>query len=133
MRLALCLLWFAVICAAQELSPESLMLARIKVRMAENLKRLPNYTCLQTIERSTRSSATQRYRPMDILRMEVALVGGKELFAWPGEQNFQEREFREIATSGAMGNGNFALHARSVFLSNVPTFKYAGRETRDGT
>ena len=132
MRLALWLLLCSVACGAQELSPESVLLARIKVRMAENLRRLPNYTCLQTIERSARNAATQRYRPVDILRMEVALVGGKELFAWPGEQNFEEKELREIATSGAMGNGNFALHARSVFLSAVPTFKYTGRETREG-
>ena len=34
---------------AEELTPEALLLARIKVRAGENLRGLPNYTCLQTI------------------------------------------------------------------------------------
>ena len=81
----MCLVVMAIDLGAQELSPEVLLLARIKVKMAENLKGLPNYTCLQTIERSTRDAGNRRYRPLDTVRVEVALVDGKELFAWPGE------------------------------------------------
>jgi hypothetical protein len=45
------LLCFA--CRAQEtVAPETLMLERIKAKAAENLQRLPNYTCTETIERS---------------------------------------------------------------------------------
>ena len=43
---------------AQEAVPEFLILDGIKTKMRENLRRLPNYTCTQIIERSKRSKAT---------------------------------------------------------------------------
>jgi hypothetical protein len=132
MRWLSSLVFLAVACGAQHVAPEVIQLARIKMKMNENLQHLPNYTCLQTIERSVRSAGTGRYKPVDTLRLEVALVGGKELFAFPGEQRFQEREISELAPGGAIGNGDFALHAKAVFLSNVATFEFVGREQREG-
>jgi hypothetical protein len=42
----------AASCAAQaEVPRELLALARIKQKMAQNLSRMPDYTCLETIER----------------------------------------------------------------------------------
>ena len=64
---------------AQELAPEILLLARIKAKAAENLQRLPNYTCTQTIERSHRNARARKFELLDTLRLEVALVEGKEL------------------------------------------------------
>ena len=69
---------------------------------------------------------------MDTLRLEVAVVEGKEMFSWPGENRFEERELSKMVPSGAIGNGNFALHARSVFLSNGATFTPAGERMREG-
>ncbi|MEZ5404127.1 MAG: hypothetical protein R2729_30890 [Bryobacteraceae bacterium] len=121
----------AGVCAAQSepshpgIAPEVLRIARIKVRARENLEQLPNYTCTETIERSRRGAKSRRFRLTDTLRLEVALVGGKELYAWPGANKFDDRELRDMV-GGTIGNGSFALHARSVFLSNVPTYKYIG-------
>jgi hypothetical protein len=114
------------------LTPEVLLLARIKLRMKDNLERLPNYTCRQTIERSERLASSRRFRLVDAIRLEVALVGGKELFAWPGESSFQDRDIAKLVTGGAIGNGDFALHARSVFLGRDTRFRYAGKETMNG-
>jgi hypothetical protein len=114
-----------------DLAPELLTLARIKVKAAENLKALPNYTCLETIERSRRRAPSRRYELVDTVRLEVAVVGGKELFAWPGGGQFEERELSKMVPGGAIGNGNFALHARSVFLSNAARFTYVGERFRD--
>jgi hypothetical protein len=118
--------------AERELTSETLLLARIKVKMSENLSRLPNYTCLETIERSRRRAPSRRFRLVDTLRLEVALVGGKELFSWPGASAFEEKELRDMVGGGAIGNGNFGLHARSVFLSSSPTYTYIGEVSRDG-
>src|ERR1700730_18633788 len=112
---------------AQELPPEILLLARIKTRAAENLERLPNYTCTQTIERYRRRGKARKFEPLDTLRLEVALVEGKELFSWPGAGKFEEKGIGEIVGGGgAIGNGSFALHAKSIFLSRWPTFTYFG-------
>lgn len=113
-------------------APETLLLARIKLRAAENLSALPNYTCLETIERSRRRAAARRFEFVDLLRLEVAFVNNKELFAWPGSEKFEERELSEIVGGGTIGTGSFALHARSVFLSRAPTFTHVGERFREG-
>ena len=117
--------------AQNDLAPELLTLARIKVKAAENLNRLPNYTCIETIERSRRRAPTRRYELVDTVRLEVAVVGGKELFAWPGGGQFQDGELSKMVPGGAIGNGNFALHARSVFLSHAAMFTAVGERIRD--
>jgi hypothetical protein len=112
---------------------DTLLLSRIKLKAAENLTRLPNYTCTQTIERALRGAHARKFESLDTLRLEVALVQGKELFSWPGAGRFEERGIGEIVGPGAaIGNGSFALHARAVFLSNAPRFTRVGETTLNG-
>ncbi len=118
--------------AAQPLTPETILLGRTRYHMVETLRRIPNYTCLETIERSIREPRSKRATLVDALRLEVAVVDGKELFSWPGERQFKERDLRELAPGGAIGNGNFALHAKSVFGGNYVTFTFRGKEQREG-
>src|SRR6187549_1101085 len=127
-----CMLLISLGAGAQELPPGILLLSRIKRHMAQVLERQPNYTCLETIERSMRGAKAKRFQLVDALHLEVAVVEGKELFSWPGEQEFKDRDLRELAPTGAIANGSFAIHARSVFLSNTPQITYHGEETLDG-
>ncbi|MCC6340848.1 MAG: hypothetical protein IT166_01540 [Bryobacterales bacterium] len=120
------------LCAQAKLPDETVLLARIRARAAENLRRLPNYTCLETIERSMRRAASRRFELIDLVRLEVAYVDGKELFAWPGSRTFEDRDITEMVSEGAIGNGSFALHVRGIFLSNSALFQYAGQVTLDG-
>src|SRR5579884_1905575 len=107
------------ICGAQSpdvVTPEVLLLARIRTQMSRTLERQPNYTCVQEIERSHRIPPKHKFQLVDMLRLEVALVDGREMFAWPGAQKFEETELQKMVPQGAaIGNGNFALHARNVF------------------
>lgn len=114
------------------LSPEIIQLTEIRQHMLRNLHRQPNYTCVETVERSHRASASRKFQLQDTLRLEVALVEGKEMFGWPGAKKFEDAELRDIVPSGAIGNGNFALHARAVFESNAATFQYRGETSLDG-
>jgi len=100
--------------------------------MNDTLSRMPNYTCLETIERSQRLKARKRFDLVDTIRIEVALVNGKELFSWPGESSFKERDLREIAPTGAVNNGSFAILARAVFLSQAATIRFTGFEAFEG-
>src|SRR5207244_2388962 len=113
------------------LRPESLMLARIRVHMSDNLQRQPNYTCLETVERTALLKGSKKPL-LDTLRLEVALVDGKELFAWPGAAKFEDKELREIVATGTIGNGNFAIFARVVFMGVNGGFVPRGRETING-
>ena len=48
------------------------------------MAQVPNYTCLETMERSQRWPRAKSFRPLDTVRLEVSNVDGKELLAWPG-------------------------------------------------
>jgi hypothetical protein len=113
-------------------SPEAQKLTRIRLAAQRNLTRLPNFTCLETIERSRRRLPARKHDLIDIARVEVALVQGKELFAWPGSGKFDDRELRDMIPGGATGNGSFALHARAIFLGRHTTFDDLGDSTLDG-
>lgn len=123
-------LWLLLVQAT--LPEDLLLLAQIKTKMRANLERLPNYTCRMEIERGRRILPARRYQLIDRVRLEVALLGGRELFAWPGASEFEEREIRDLLPGGMTGTGNFGLHARSVFVSEVATFRRAPDEERDG-
>ncbi|MCX7603338.1 MAG: hypothetical protein N2036_04600 [Bryobacteraceae bacterium] len=114
------------------LRPETILLARIRSVVSENLARLPDFTCVETIERSQRDPGSRRFRFLDNIRLEVALVEGKELYAWPGSPRFEERDLRDMVGGGAIGTGDFALHARSIYLSGSARFTYQGVEELRG-
>ena len=124
--------FFAVLCAAssiaaaQQIPPETLVLARIRSHMVDQLHQQPDYTCVETVERSERRAANKKLRPLDTLRLEVALVDGNEMFGWPGAEKFEATVPAEFIRQGAIGNGDFALHARAIFETRNATFEYKG-------
>jgi hypothetical protein len=117
---------------SSQLAPEIATLSKIKRRMVENLARQPNYTCIQQVERSHRRLPRGRYELLDLVRIEVALVEGKEMFAWPGSRRFEEMDLGSMVAGGAIGTGNFATHARAVFQTNAPRFRYVGTADLNG-
>lgn len=100
-------------------------------RMREHMLRQPDYTCLETVERLSRDSSGG-VQVEDTLRIEVALVGDKEMFAWPGSSEFEDVRPTELVSTGMFGNGNFALYPRMLFGGGGPEFVYAGEETIGG-
>ena len=73
-------------------------------QVSPTLEHQPDYTCLETVERTRRSpgGATQ---VEDTLRLEVALVGDKEMFAWPGSKEFEDTEVTELVTRACSATG----------------------------
>jgi hypothetical protein len=118
--------------AQSVLTPDLEALTKIRLRMIFNLQHQPNYTCVETIERFSRPKPTNKLKVVDTLRLEVALVQGRELFAWPGSKKFEEGELSQMVTSGAIGNGNFAVHAEALFTTRSATFHYIGEEQFQG-
>ena len=104
----------------------------IRDQMAENLARAPNYTCLQTVERARRPNTKSGFRTVDRLRLEVALVAGKEMFAWPGAGHFEDKSPGEMFPGGTTATGEYAMHAQTIFDSDAPEFGDGVEETLDG-
>jgi hypothetical protein len=114
------------------LPPDLDALTQIRSRMLFNLKHQPNYTCVETIERFSRVKLTNKLKIVDTLRLEVALVEGREMFAWPGSKKFEDSDLSQMVTSGAIGNGNFGTHAQAIFGTRAATFHYLGEENFQG-
>jgi hypothetical protein len=124
----------AVVClrAQTALPPDLEALTKIRMRMLFNLAHQPNYTCVETIERAARLKLTGKLKIIDTLRLEVGLVDGRELFAWPGSKKFEDTDLTQMVTTGAIGNGNFGIHAQALFGSRSATFHYVGEEDFQG-
>jgi hypothetical protein len=128
-----CLLWLAPFAAAQNsgISKDLLDWVRIKQKVAQNLARLPDYSCIETIERAERFKSTAEFRILDKMRVEVIYAGGKELYSWPGSREVSDKDVRAGMT-GLLSDGEFTSHTRTVFLNNVSETKFAGEETYRG-
>jgi VWFA-related protein len=120
-------------CAAQELqrSRELELLSRVQQRMAENLDRLPDYFCQETIERSAKLPR-QNLIFRDRIRLDVAYIGLKEMFAWPGSAKFEYSSPDKMISGGASGFGSFGSWTHSLFRSSAPVLAYSGEHIIGG-
>jgi hypothetical protein len=132
MRLAAGVVLSVLATAQSSLPPEVLLLSRIRRHTKDDLSHLPNFTCLETIERSTRNSPMKPFDVKDVVQVEVAHVGERELFAWPGASNFENRPLAEMIGTGMTSNGEYSTHARSLFLGESAVIHYAGEEELGG-
>jgi hypothetical protein len=119
-------------CLAQKLAPETLLLAHVKIHLREALAHLPNYTCLETMERSAKPTAKGPLKRLDTVRLEVLYSGGAELYASPGDRRFQESNPTAFISGGLMSTGVFAMHLRAVFLGANAVFTWRGEEELEG-
>lgn len=120
-------------CAFQaDLPRDVVLLSRIRRNVQEALAHLPNYTCLESIERSTRSSASHRFKHVDSVEIEVAHVGNREMFARPGAHAFDAAHPSEVVGSGLTTSGEYATQLRSIFESPATTFTWEGEENLNG-
>ncbi len=90
-------------------------IARIRARIAETTARTPNYTCLETIERRWYADDYATGRVLDRMRIEVAVIEGKEQFSWPGGSRFDNRELQEVLGRGLTKTGDFSGFLAAVF------------------
>ena len=128
-------------------TPEQVALVRAKEKVLASLDAIPNYTCLQTIERVQLKSEPGRQPdgsplPLDTLleraessetvRVEVGFVDSKELYSWPGEGSFEEKPLPEMVGFGFISSGTFATALRNAFLGSTELFQAAGEDNLNG-
>jgi len=118
--------------SARGQSPDDGHLARFKEKVRQDMATIPNYTCLETIQRARREPHSHAFKPADTVRLEVSSVGGKELFAWPGSWQFQDDEVTALVTSGTIGTGMFATFAQNLLVTDKGTLQYGGAENLAG-
>lgn len=123
--------FLAMAAGAAAQPPGEDQLARFKEKIRQAMTSIPNYTCLETIERARRTPPLN-FMPADTVRLEVSVVAGKELFARPGARRFEDREAASLTPEGAMGAGMFATFARDLFVRGKGTLRYRRQENLAG-
>ena len=148
-RLALPVLILAAARGQAELDP-GVVLERASAHLQAMTRRLANYACIETVERSyyepppdpppscsqiqaarERHTAPPRLESSDRLRLEVTVSEGHEIHAWPGATRFDTRDVDQIIHQGPIGTGAFGTHLIGVFDNPAVDFQFVG-EKPDG-
>jgi len=113
----------ALAASANELSLSSL-LPPIQHHVAEYVAGLPNYTCLETVHRFERPRRVKDFQTIDTIKLEIAVLNGTEHFAWPGSNQFEDKDLPDLLGGGhgGLAKGDFVMHARNIFLRDQATF-----------
>ncbi|MGB9456324.1 MAG: hypothetical protein WCB12_09790 [Bryobacteraceae bacterium] len=122
---------FSMTAGAAGQAPEEGRLARFQEKIRQDMTTIPNYTCLETIERARRTPPLD-FMPAGTVRLEVSMVAGKELFAKPGARSFEDRDVASLVPGGAIGTGMFATFARDLFVKGKGTLRYKREENLGG-
>jgi hypothetical protein len=134
-------MWFSVLALAlilaadfqsyQDEESRAALLRRVIETMRHALARMPDYTCTEFITRSVGDGTPLRVRTLERLRLQVAIVGGKELFSWPGAAPFERDDPHDIVGGGLTGTGDYAGFSRAVFGSDDSEFTTGEEEARE--
>jgi len=141
-------LWIASLlvaaCAASEQPNE--ILERIRKNVAEQLSKSVNYTCTESLDRSyyrNNGFAMAIHGPEavsipknelvhDRLRLDVAVSGGKEIYAWHGAGRFSAAEVTDFVHNGVISSGQFVGYLKNIFLFTGVEFRYHGKSSEHG-
>ena len=114
----------------QDEASRTALLSRVLGTMRHAIARMPDYTCTENITRSIGDGTPLRVRTLERLRLQVAIIGGKELFSWPGAAPFERDNPYDIVGGGLAGTGDFAGFSRAVFGSDAAQFTTGEEEVR---
>ncbi|HTS65188.1 MAG TPA: hypothetical protein VMH28_24365 [Candidatus Acidoferrales bacterium] len=111
--------------------PGVLLLSRVQRHVREEIARLPDISCLETLQRE-HQAAGGKLRPLDTVRIEVLSNGSHELYASPGERRFSEDHPVRFIGSGVIGDGFFGLYLKEVLINGTVSYEYKGEEELAG-
>lgn len=103
-------------------------ISQIRFQVAERMARIPNYTCLETIDRRWYAGTYAGSQVLDRMRFEVAVVESAEQFAWPGGGPLDIRERQEVLGRGLTKTGDFAGFVGAIFATDGATYRLAGQQ-----
>jgi hypothetical protein len=109
------------------LPPEVVLLSKVKRHVKEELARLPDISCLETVQREIQPPAAKPHA-LDTVRLEVLATSSRELYAAPGERKFSENHPISYVGSGVIGDGFFGMFLREILVDGSVSYDYKGEE-----
>ena len=138
---------------AQQPTDPTALLAKARALLVARAKRLPDYTCVQTVDRQyfkhrhpqlpplpcAQIAAFNKDNPHDLglqstdrVRLELKVSQGMEIGAWAGASQFGARSVFDLIGGGAYGTGTLGTLLADIFENGGATYKYMGEETARG-
>jgi hypothetical protein len=128
------------------------VLARLRDRVVQHSRNVPNHTCVETVlrdryepsagraNRSCDALLAARKQPgnrlrldvTDWLRLDVGVAGAREIFSWAGAPKFEDADIDVLFPGGSFGTGPFAAMLLSLFQNGNPHFVLDGATSLDG-
>ena len=128
----------------------SSLLTRASEKVLNSIRRLPKYTCLETINRAYYVPPREKHSPHmmteyhpatacvgnpghlsleaeDRLRVEVAAAEGHEIHSWPGASRFDTCCIDRLVPFGPLSTGSFGTTLFDVFANPGAQVKFIGR------
>ena len=118
-------------------TPDDLPLDVLKAARAVTVNRelvtkVPSFACLETIRRTNWTGKLRKTGVQDTVQVEVGIGGGKEVFSWPGQNNFSDSSLGEIVGHGLVATGLFQSMVNTVFAGNAAAIKLIDENTLHG-
>jgi len=128
------------------------VLAHARDKILDRTDRLPNYICVQTVDRQyfkrknpeypipscdkmrgeqDRKAYVLQLEATDRLRLDVKVSDGTEIGAWAGSAAFDDDDIRKLI-HGPFGTGGFGVFLADIFTGNGIPFSFQSEELLDG-
>jgi len=112
----------------QSRSPDKERVFLFKKQAASLLVDTPNYSCLESMDERV-ITTTGRPIDIDLLRVDVAVSGTNEMYAWPNSRSFSDRTLAHTLGNGFNTAGIFSNLARRLAGMDFSHIQYLGQET----
>jgi hypothetical protein len=130
-------------CGAQQVTDPMQVLGQMRQRLAENVKRLPNFLCTEMVDRSTFNAESKgascselgeakRLHSTDRLRLDVGIANNHEIYSWVGEGRFGDQSLGDLVKTGTTATGSFSSFLSAIFATDAATFAYKGEADWNG-
>jgi hypothetical protein len=145
LRCAAMLVCAATVTTAAESDPAKL-LQRVAIKVRVLSATLPNYTCVETVNRNYYKPKAAAHAPScavvleqrrhpaldaalrlvltDRLRLDVALTGRGEIYSWVGASKFEDADVSRVVHMGPIATGSFGALLAIVFGQDPKTFHF---------
>lgn len=111
---------------------------RVRQHVMDDISRLPNFTCVETVTRRVYASPANGRAPscekivrerqtespkqplesMDRLRLDVAIADKQEVFSWIGAARFESTDLRQLVGGGQAIVGDFGSMLLAIFAQH---------------
>lgn len=143
----ICALSLLLACSCLGAADSTLILERARHAVADQLDRVANYTCVETIERKYYVEQPRQLRGCgmglgagkqvlwmdDRLRLDIAVSAGHEIYSWHGEDKFTASSIADVVEGGPISSGNFIGFLQNIFLGAGIHFHYIGEGEQTGS